>query len=72
MSAVPVRGDGFKLKFSINLTDIAAGSTADGGLTDLTETEMIEAAKAAAPDGCSFISLSPTEDGSFEADYDCG
>jgi hypothetical protein len=71
-SAAPVRGNGFKMQFKINLNDISAGSGAEGDLKDPTEAEIIEAAKAAAPEGCAFKSLTKTENGDYEADYTCG
>ena len=38
----------------------------------LSERERLEAAKAATPEGCSFVSLERTPDGGAVADYDCG
>lgn len=66
--AAPAEGQGFKLKFTLR-TDGNFG-IASGGAP--TEAELEEAAKAAAPDGCRFISISRTADGGALADYECG
>ena len=66
--AAPAEGQGFKLKFTVK-TDgnfgIASGD-APG------EADLEAAAKAAAPEGCTFVSLERTPDGGAVADYDCG
>ena len=66
--AAPAEGQGFKLKFTLK-TDgnfgIASGEAPD-------EADFEEAAKAAAPEGCSFVSVTRTPDGGAVAEYDCG
>ncbi|MEZ5998247.1 MAG: hypothetical protein R3B98_06100 [Hyphomonas sp.] len=65
--AAPAEGQGFKLKFTLK-TDGNFRAAGGGAPTD---EELAEAAKAAAPEGCSFVSVSRTADGGAEADYDC-
>ena len=65
--AAPMAGQGFKLKFTIR-TDGSFGVASAGPPSD---AELEEAAIAAAPEGCSFVSLVRTPDGGAEADYDC-
>lgn len=71
LSASPV-GGGFKLKLTVS-TDAffnVSRSAGEEGVPPPTEEDLIEAAKAAAPEGCTFKSLELTEDGAL-ADYDC-
>ena len=64
--ASPAEGQGFKLKFSVK-------SDGTFGVAEApTEDALLEAAKAATPEGCSFVSLERTPDGGAVADYDCG
>lgn len=65
--AAPMAGQGFKLKFTIR-TDGSFGVASAGPPSD---AELEEAVIAAAPEGCSFISLVRTPDGGAEAEYDC-
>ena len=65
--AAPMAGQGFKLKFTIR-TDGSFGVASAGPPSD---AELEEAAIAAAPDGCTFVSLERTPDGGAEAAYDC-
>ncbi len=65
--AAPVDGQGFKLKLSLAM---------DGNfrIQDGEETlaaELEEAARKAAPEGCTFKALTRTADGGAEAEYDC-
>lgn len=66
--ASPMEGQGFKLKFSLK-TD---GTFRTAGAEPAGEDMLAEAAKAAAPEGCTFVSLERTPDGGAVADYDCG
>lgn len=66
--AAPAEGQGFKLKFTLK-TDGNFGVASGGAPTD---AELEEAAKAATPEGCTFVSVQRTADGGAEADYDCG
>ena len=64
--AAPAEGQGFKLKFSVK-------SDGTFGVAEApTKDALLEAAKAATPEGCSFVSLERTPDGGAVADYDCG
>tara|TARA_X000001316_G_C920221_1_gene34384 strand:+ start:629 stop:952 length:324 start_codon:yes stop_codon:yes gene_type:complete len=64
--ASPAEGQGFKLKFSVK-------SDGTFGVAEApTKDTLLEAAKAATPEGCSFVSLERTPDGGAVADYDCG
>ncbi|MEQ9434433.1 hypothetical protein [Hyphomonas sp.] len=65
--AAPMAGQGFKLKFTIK-TDGSFGVASAG---PPTQAELEEAAIAAAPEGCRFVSLELTPDGGAEAEYDC-
>ncbi|MCB9962351.1 MAG: hypothetical protein R3C00_06695 [Hyphomonas sp.] len=65
--AAPAEGQGFKLKFTLK-TDGNFGIASGGAPTD---EELEEAAKAAAPEGCTFVSVQRTADGGALADYDC-
>ena len=65
--ASPMEGQGFKLKFSIK-TDGNFGVASGEPITDET---LIQAAKAATPEGCTFVSLERAPDGGAVADYDC-
>lgn len=64
--AVPLDGQGFKLKFTVK-TDgnfgVASAPPSDG--------DIEAAAREAAPEGCRFVSLERTADGGAEASYDC-
>ena len=66
--AAPVEGQGFKLKFTVktdgNFNIASAGPPADADLQT--------AAEAAAPEGCTLVSVERTQDGGALADYDCG
>ncbi len=63
--AAPAEGQGFKLKFSVKTDGTFGVAEAP------TEDALIEAATAAAPEGCTFLSLDRTPDGGAIADYDC-
>lgn len=65
--ASPVDGQGFKLKFSLK-TD---GSFGVASAEPASEDALVEAAMAATPQGCTFVSVERTEDGGAVADYDC-
>ena len=71
LSASPLGGDGFKLKLSVS-TDSFFRVARSPDMPPPDEATLIEAAKAAAPEGCEFVSLELTEDGGAVADYDCG
>nr|WP_321441668.1 hypothetical protein [uncultured Hyphomonas sp.] len=66
--AAPAEGQGFKLKFSVktdgNFNIASAGPPA--------EADLEAAAEAAAPEGCTLVSVERTPDGGALADYDCG
>lgn len=66
--ASPVEGQGFKLKFTMK-TD---GSFGVASAEPAGEDVLAEAARAAAPEGCVFVSLERAPDGGAIADYDCG
>ena len=66
--AAPAEGQGFKLKFTLK-TDGNFGVAGGGAPTD---AELEEAARAATPEGCRFVSVARTADGGALADYDCG
>ena len=65
--AAPAEGQGFKLKFTVktdgNFNVASAGPPADADLKT--------AAEAAAPEGCTLVSVERTPDGGAVADYDC-
>ena len=63
--ASPAEGQGFKLKFSVKTDGMFGVAEAPA------EDALVEAAKAAAPEGCSFVSLERTPDGGAVADYAC-
>lgn len=63
--ASPAEGQGFKLKFSVKTDGTFGVAEAP------TEDALLEAAKAAAPEGCDFVALERTPDGGAVADYDC-
>ena len=65
--AAPIDGQGFKLKLSL-ATDGNFRIQEDPGTLD---AELEEAARKAAPEGCTYVSLTRTEDGGAEAEYDC-
>lgn len=65
--AAPLDGQGFKLKLSL-LTD---GNFRVQEGEDTLPAELEQAARDAAPEGCAFVSLSPTADGGAEAEYSC-
>lgn len=65
--AAPLNGQGFKLK----LTLVTDGSFRAQEGEDTLPDELEQAARAAAPEGCTFVSLSRTADGGAEADYSC-
>lgn len=65
--AAPLDGQGFKLKLSL-MTD---GSFRVQEGADTLPAELEEAARAATPEGCTFVSLTRTADGGAEADYSC-
>ncbi len=65
--AAPLDGQGFKLKLTV---------VTDGGFRiqdgeDTLPADLEAAARKAAPEGCTFMSLTRTEDGGAEAAYDC-
>ena len=62
----PAEGQGFKLKFSVKTDGTFGVAEAP------TEDALVEAARAAAPEGCNFVSLERSADGGAVADYDCG
>ena len=64
--AVPLDGQGFKLKFTVK-------TNGDFGVASAppSDDDLEAAARAAAPEGCTFVSLERTEDGGAEASYDC-
>ena len=66
--AAPAEGQGFKLKFTVktdgNFNIASAGPPA--------EADLEAAAEAAAPEGCTLVSVERTPDGGAVADYDCG
>ena len=64
--ASPAEGQGFKLKFSVKTDGTFGVAEAP------TEDALVEAARAAAPEGCNFVSLERSADGGAVADYDCG
>jgi len=65
--ASPVEGQGFKLKFAVK-TD---GLFGVAGAESVEDDALTDAARAATPEGCVFVSLDRTEDGGAVADYDC-
>jgi hypothetical protein len=65
--AAPLDGQGFKLKLTL-ATD-GAFRVQDG--EDTLPAELEQAARDAAPEGCTFVSLVRTADGGAEAEYDC-
>ncbi|MBK8198761.1 MAG: hypothetical protein IPK75_10345 [Acidobacteria bacterium] len=65
--AAPLDGQGFKLKLSLAMGpdfSIQAGEST-------LPAELEQAARDAAPEGCTFVSLTRTADGGAEADYKC-
>ena len=65
--AAPLDGQGFKLKLTLAMDGdfrVQAGEEA-------LAAELEEAARKAAPEGCTFASLTRTEDGGAEAAYEC-
>lgn len=66
--ASPMEGQGFKLKFSVK-TD---GNFGVASAEPASEDALLEAAQAAAPEGCTVITVERTPDGGAVADYDCG
>ena len=65
--AAPLDGQGFKLKLTLDTDGLFRTAGDEGTLAD----ELEAAARQAAPEGCTFVSLTRTEDGGAEADYDC-
>jgi hypothetical protein len=65
--AAPMAGQGFKLKFTIR----TGGDFGVASAGPPSDAELEEAAIAAAPAGCTFVSLERTPDGGAEAAYDC-
>tara|TARA_R110000782_G_scaffold1210_3_gene4703 strand:+ start:396 stop:725 length:330 start_codon:yes stop_codon:yes gene_type:complete len=65
--AAPMAGQGFKLKFTIR----SGGDFSVASAGPPSDAELEEAAIAAAPHGCTFVSLERTPDGGAEAAYDC-
>ena len=65
--AAPLDGQGFKLKLTLAMDSNFRVQDADASLPDELET----AAREAAPEGCTFVSLTRTEDGGAEAEYAC-
>lgn len=65
--AAPMKGQGFKLKFSVKTNGNFGVSSAGPPSDDAIEA----AARDAAPEGCVFVSLERTADGGAEASYDC-
>ena len=64
--AAPAEGQGFKLKFTVRT---------DGNFNIAStpaEADLEAAARAATPEGCTFVSVERTPDGGALADYDCG
>ncbi|WP_291203861.1 hypothetical protein [Hyphomonas sp.] len=65
--AAPLDGQGFKLKLTLAMDGdfrVQAGE-------ETLAAELEEAARKAAPQGCTFLSLTRTQDGGAEAAYDC-
>jgi hypothetical protein len=65
--AAPLDGQGFKLKLTLALDGNFGVQAGEATLA----AELEEAARKAAPEGCTFLSLTRTEDGGAEAAYDC-
>lgn len=65
--AAPLDGQGFKLKLTL-LTD---GNFRVQEGEDTLPAELEQAAREAAPEGCTFVSLTLAADGSAEAEYSC-
>jgi hypothetical protein len=65
--AAPLDGQGFKLKLTLDTDGLFRAQGDEGTLA----AELEAAASQAAPEGCTFVSLTRTEDGGAEADYDC-
>lgn len=70
LSASPLGGDGFKLKLSVT-TDQLFGTAGADGMAAPDEDTLMEAAQAAAPEGCAVSAIERTEDGGAVASYDC-
>lgn len=66
--AAPMDGQGFKLKLTL-LTD---GNFRVQEGEETFPAELEQAARDAAPDGCTFVTLALAADGSAEAAYECG
>lgn len=66
-SAAPYGEDGFKL--TLKLRPSAFGIQSAGSMPD--DEDLRAAAEAAAPEGCSLVSVTRTETGDAIADYDC-
>ncbi|MFN4023801.1 MAG: hypothetical protein ACK4MQ_03125 [Hyphomonas sp.] len=66
--AAPVGGEGFRLKLTLMRDGDFRIQEADA---DTLQAELEEAARLATPEGCRFVSLTRTQDGGAEADYDC-
>lgn len=65
--AQPMQGDGFKLKFTTKI----GGNFGTASAGPAPDEALEAAAREAAPEGCTFVSLARTEDGGAVADYDC-
>lgn len=65
--ARPLKGQGFKLKFTTKIGGNFGTASAEPVSDEVLET----AARDAAPEGCTFVSIARTEDGGAVADYDC-
>lgn len=65
--AAPLDGQGFKLK----LTLVTDGNFRIQEGNDTLPSELEQAARDAAPEGCVLASLTPTADGGAEAEYSC-
>ncbi|KCZ89454.1 hypothetical protein [Hyphomonas johnsonii] len=65
--AAPMTGQGFKLKFTLK----TGGDFGVASAGPPPDADLEAAAIAAAPEGCTFVSLERTPDGGAEATYDC-
>lgn len=65
-SASPYGEDGFKINLKIRMNAVRSSGMGPD------EEQFMEAARAAAPEGCKVKSVTRQPDGSAVADYDCG
>lgn len=65
--ARPIEGQGFKLKFTTKI----GGNFGTASAGPASDEALEAAAREAAPEGCTFVSIARTEDGGAVADYDC-